>query len=44
MNRAVWSPQAESELEDTVYYIRERDGRLETASWIAWEIERAVES
>jgi toxin ParE1/3/4 len=44
MDRAIWSPQAESELEDIVYYIRERDGRPETASRIAWEIERAVES
>ena len=44
MNRAIWSPQAESEFEEIIYYIRERDGRPETASRIAWEIALSVES
>jgi plasmid stabilization system protein ParE len=43
MSHAVWTPLAEIELEDILFYIRVADGRPETARRIGQEIQDRVE-
>jgi len=43
MSRAVWTPLAESELEDILFYIAYQDRRPETGEKIYYEIRDAIE-
>jgi len=43
MSRAVWTPLAESELEDILFYIAHQDRQPETGEKIYYEIRDAVD-
>jgi len=43
MPHAVWTPLAESELDDLLFYIAHQDGRPETGEKIFYEIRDAVD-